>query len=162
VSIFCADEAFPLRTYIMKPFHRRGLSDREVVFNYRLSRARRMVENAFGMLANRFRIYRAPMFVHPNTARKVVLATTALHNFLTDCKQVEAAEASIDEDENSDDGGDDDNADNRALQPLRAATGGRINRDAKALRDTLSEYFMAAGRVPLQDKVLKKLELVRI
>ena len=32
------DDAFPLRTWLMKPFSRRNLSDAERIFNYRLSR----------------------------------------------------------------------------------------------------------------------------
>ncbi|KAJ8897960.1 hypothetical protein PR048_003318 [Dryococelus australis] len=42
---FVADDAFALRRYIMKPYPFRGLSFGERVFNYRVSRARRVVEN---------------------------------------------------------------------------------------------------------------------
>ena len=54
-----ADDAFPLTRHIMKPYAtdlNRGSP--RIVFNYRLSRARRIVENAFGLLASVFRIFR--------------------------------------------------------------------------------------------------------
>lgn len=37
------DDAFPLRTWLMKPFARRNLTNDERIFNYRLCRARRIV-----------------------------------------------------------------------------------------------------------------------
>ncbi len=48
------DDAFSLRTWMMKPYGKRGLPIAERVFNYWLSRARRIVENAFGLLTIRF------------------------------------------------------------------------------------------------------------
>ena len=38
----------------MKPFSLRGLTKEERIFNYSLSRDRRIVENAFGIMSNRF------------------------------------------------------------------------------------------------------------
>lgn len=45
------DGKFPLKTYLMKPFARNiHYGAREKVFNYRLSRARRIIQCAFGTL----------------------------------------------------------------------------------------------------------------
>lgn len=50
------DDAFPLKTYLLKPStrHRQLLTKKELIFNYRLGQAKRVVENAFGILASRF------------------------------------------------------------------------------------------------------------
>lgn len=47
------DDAFPLRSWLMKPFSQRGLDPQKRNFNCRLSRARRVAENAFGILTSR-------------------------------------------------------------------------------------------------------------
>ena len=52
--IVVADDAVPLTTYCMRPYSSQKLSDSKRVFGYRLSRARRTTENAFGILSNRF------------------------------------------------------------------------------------------------------------
>ena len=52
-------------------------------FNYRLSRARRVVENAFGILTQRWAIYKRTLQLCPRTTRDIVMATAVLHNFLT-------------------------------------------------------------------------------
>lgn len=83
---FISDDAFALTNYMMKPYSHTGLTLNEQFFNYMLSRSRRVVENSFGILANRFQVLFAPIYRTPLEASKIVLACVALHNFLrTDC-----------------------------------------------------------------------------
>jgi hypothetical protein len=80
---FVADEAFPLSENIMKVYsglHSKGTKER--IYNYKLCRARRVVKNAFGIIASIFRVLRKPVLLEPDNATMVVIAITHLHNFL--------------------------------------------------------------------------------
>ena len=67
----------------MKPYSRMGLGHDERIFNYRLSRARRVVENAFGILANKFQcLLNATVYKKTESVKSLVLACVMLHNLL--------------------------------------------------------------------------------
>ena len=51
------------------------------IFNYRLSRARRIIENTFGILASRWMIFRHPIIAQPKRVEVYTKATIALHNY---------------------------------------------------------------------------------
>ena len=73
------DEIFPLETYLMRPYLGSGLSEAEAVYNYRHSRARRIIEYSFGILFARWRIF---FRVIHGSVEKSVLGCPALHTFL--------------------------------------------------------------------------------
>ena len=67
--VVAADYVLPLKTYMMKPYAFKSGTEKKV-FNYHLSCARRVVENAFGILPKRFRIFLTSITVVPETAVK--------------------------------------------------------------------------------------------
>ena len=56
--VILGDPAYPLLTWIMKPFSDNGrLAESQKTFNYRLSRCRMVVENSFCRLKGRCDVY---------------------------------------------------------------------------------------------------------
>lgn len=81
--ILVGDEAYPLSKYLMRPYPRSSNLDlKKKVFNYRVNRARKVVESAFGILVARWRIFKRPINTDVSRAEKLVLATICLHNFI--------------------------------------------------------------------------------
>jgi hypothetical protein len=66
----------------MNPFAIRNMEHHERISNYRLSRARRVVENVFGILAHKFRVLLRTMNQRPDTCRKIITTCVILHNFI--------------------------------------------------------------------------------
>ena len=67
---------------MMKPYPQKGLITEKRVFNYRLSRMRRISENVFGILANCWTAFRRSFSLEPEKVKNVTLATITLHNWL--------------------------------------------------------------------------------
>lgn len=80
--VFIGDEAFAFHEHLLKPFPQRDLNHDRRIYNYRLSRGRNVVENAFGLIAARFRILQSPINVGVDKICYIVLAVCVLHNFL--------------------------------------------------------------------------------
>ncbi|KAG0420826.1 hypothetical protein HPB47_003270 [Ixodes persulcatus] len=125
--VIIGDEGFGLKPHLLRPFPAAELKDPETMFNYRLSRGRRIVENSFGILRNRFQVYGHPLRQKPHRAVKVV----------------QYAVAHGEKDVND-----------KVVFPVQRI-GGKPSTDAKAVRTVFKDYFWDEGQVSWQWKLLK-------
>ena len=63
--VLAGDNAFALKPYLMKPYPQSGLTEDRRIYNYLQSRARRISENLFGIIANRWRVFRSVILLPP-------------------------------------------------------------------------------------------------
>uniref|UniRef100_A0A1B6H4T8 DDE Tnp4 domain-containing protein n=1 Tax=Cuerna arida TaxID=1464854 RepID=A0A1B6H4T8_9HEMI len=80
--VFIGDSAFAIHEHILKEFSNNNMSVKQRVFNYRLHRARRYVECAFGILSNKWRIFHRPLNVSKKFSKNIVKACVVLHNIV--------------------------------------------------------------------------------
>lgn len=148
-----ADDAFAMTQNVIKPYSMHNMTGMQRIFNYRLSRARRIVENCFGILASRFRIFYKPINLNPEKTKLITLACCALHNFLITKSKLYLtpglvdrydAEGNILPGEWRDEG-------SHNLLPLDNR---RFFEDpsAKKIREELTKYFVDEGEIPFQYK----------
>jgi len=155
--VLVGDDAFPLMDNLMKPFSRKNLTTEQAIFNYRLSRARRIVENAFGILSSRFRILLKEINLCPEKTTLIVLTCTNLHNYLRMKKVESYYQGSFDVEDTTT--GEMVNADwksDQRLLPLQQFSGRNIPVSSKEIRLNFSKYFNSEqGAVPWQNEIIK-------
>ena len=78
--VFVGDDAFPLKRNLMKPFPFRNQTEEQRIYSYRVSRARRVSENGFGILCAKWGVFRSRINLPPEIVEKLVLASAAMHN----------------------------------------------------------------------------------
>ena len=157
---FVGDSAFPLKTYMLRPYPGKYLDDQKRIFNYRLSRARRIIENAFGILATKFRIFRRPIIAEAEKVTKITKAACALHNFLKISEaqnpaslRVYCPPGYIDHEDRQGNviHGDWRQYDSSGLCAITHVGSNRFSKSAGDMRDTLKSYFSSSeGAVPWQ------------
>jgi len=79
--VLVGDEAFALSEHVLWPYPNKKLTFLKGIYNYRLSRARRIVECTFGILANKWRIFHRPTDVKPDFC-DIIKACCVLHNYV--------------------------------------------------------------------------------
>ena len=75
-------DIFPLKTHLLKSHSHKPSTLEQKISHYRLSRARRIVENPFEILASRFRIFQKPIMTSVQVIDKIIGTACALHNWL--------------------------------------------------------------------------------
>ncbi|KAH7716317.1 nuclease HARBI1-like protein [Aphelenchoides avenae] len=122
------------------------------VYNYRISRARRVIENVFGIMAAKWRILLRPIEAEPETTARVVLAICALHNYVIDESAGEAPATMADTGLGNDAKGCW-RQQGAPLMPLaNRATGNRPTQAAVNMRRLLVDFFNGPGAVEWQDE----------
>ena len=115
------------------------------IFNYRISRCRRLIENSFGILAGTWRILLRKIDLEPEKAKFVVLACCVLHNIIRKGRPAPTATvptgpATPDEAHEA----------LPALEPL----GVRPTEEARLVRDSFCNYFNTTGAVAWQNNMI--------
>ena len=142
-----SDAIFPLKTWLMKPFLGKNLSEEKEVFNYRLSRCRRTIENTFGIFSARWRIFRRPIRAKPESVERIIKACVCLHNYLAQTDNagyvpigfIDAEDSTVDlipGSWKSIVAGD-----RSALQGIQRVGSNNYRLEAKAIRDQFKDYF---------------------
>ncbi|XP_046684357.1 uncharacterized protein LOC124370111 [Homalodisca vitripennis] len=156
---FLGDEAFPLKENLMKPYPNKGITHDEKIFNYRMCRARRVVENAFGILATRFRVLLSTMNVSVERAEIIVLACCTLHNFLRQKSPTYLTQSSVDWEDTSA-GQLNEGEWRQNTQELlgfkRMRRDGREQSIANAVRGWYKSFYNNEGSVDFQEKMINK------
>lgn len=122
------DEAFPLKKNLMRPYSGRNLPPDKQTFNIKLTSARKLIENAFGILVSKFRIYHTTIIADPEVAISIIKSTVSLHNYIKKTKhQVYSFQES--------------NFESSNLNDMGQASSNHSSNEAMHLRDVLKNYL---------------------
>ena len=137
----------------MKPYVLKNASDMERIFDYRLSRFKRISENRFGIWSNRFRLFSTSALLTPDKAAIAIMASLALHNMLrtkssksytpTGFVDFEIPNGNVIQGEWRE-------CSTPNLSPLQCENVGRQSLSGKQVQQKLCNYFNGAGQAPWQ------------
>ena len=136
-------------------YPQRNLDHTKRIFNYRLSRTRRVVENAFGIMANRFRVFLSPINLEPHKVTAIILAACCLHNFLIDNNKHTYISAANDFEDTEHVIVSGSWRNDPALSGLPSTSDRNPAETAKGQRNDIAEYFSSDhGSVPWQEYMI--------
>ena len=147
---------------MVKPYPRGTIQLPEKVTNYRLSRARRIVENAFGIATSRFRLFRRAVTADVEVAVEATKAIVALHNYLMADRHFDTNNTycppdyvDLEHDGRVREGLWRQESDSSSLQDIGSMGSNNYSVDAKKVRDNFCDYFNSnTGSVPWQQAMV--------
>ncbi|KAJ8938018.1 hypothetical protein NQ314_011630 [Rhamnusium bicolor] len=147
--VLVGDEAFPLVINLLQPYPRSlALGIEELVFNYRLSRARLTIENTFGILASKWRIFSRSIIAKLENAENIIKATVCLHNFIMKKNSSYFMPNLVDQEKpNKTVTPGTWRQDASILKPIGRLGNNNYMGTTKAIRDTFRDYFNEEGSV---------------
>jgi len=141
--LIVGDKASPLKKYYP------GVSalndESKQIYNYRLSRARQVVENAFSILTQKFRLFYGRIQLSTENADKLILAVCVLHNYLRNDVNVEDCVI-----ENTD------TLSQFSYVTIFHRSTGRASEEAMIGREKYRQYFKNVGSVPWQLEAIRR------
>ncbi|KAH8009983.1 hypothetical protein HPB51_023438 [Rhipicephalus microplus] len=131
--------------------------------NYRLSRARRLIENAFGIRSSRWRLLRRAFRASETTTENIIRACVVLHNFMLHesphARLTYNPPSYVDHEDwqgSCMEGACRDGDDDPSIFTEPTASGCHSARVAIDVREKLAEFCMNEGQVPWQERIVTR------
>ena len=143
--VLLGDQGYPLKEYLMRPYPTANNNDHEKeILNYRLSRVRRSIECAFGILVSKWRCLKTELQLDPSHIDTVVKCVCLLHNIVIDREGISESvlldiNATIQNNVYA-------NSDSDRTNFTRRFN--RSSRRAYEIRDAFKQYFLGINNVP--------------
>ena len=136
-------EAFPLKVNLMKPYPRGYIGISERVAIDRISRARKVVENTFGICASRFKIFWRTIIAKTALVIEITKAVVILHNFLmpadNESRGRYVSTSCVDEDMAR-------GVDSCGMVDVGLVGSTNYSREAKIVRENFRDFFISKQR----------------
>lgn len=151
------DDAVRPRTFLVKPYGSRIRHRDERIFNYRISRGRQVVENAFGILAQRWQDLLTTMQPRPSIVQNIVECCVCLHNWMR-IRYPALHKGMVDEEDDHHNVVPGASRQLAQLEDVQRLVGGNIDtKAAKRWREIINHYLInnPVGAVPWQVRMIK-------
>ncbi|XP_060866068.1 putative nuclease HARBI1 [Metopolophium dirhodum] len=136
--VLLGDQGYPLKEYLLRPYpFDKNLDSAKETFNYRLSKARRMIECTFGILVSKWRCLKTELQMNPEHVDIVIKTICLLHNIIIDKEGIdETLLEQVRRDPTI-------NSETHSV----SRRNNRSRTEAYIIRDTFKDYFTTVGAI---------------